>query len=133
MKPSLPTAPPLWMLIVAQLDADQFDYRPREIAQLLDLNPDHMRFYCRALWPKWEGHYLLDFEQTAVLIYRICSGSRKLPSSDALFAQLKNAGIIGPQFPHDCPLVAAARRAILLDKERRRAQNRHERIGLQIA
>lgn len=115
-----PTPPPLWTLIVVQLDPTLFEYKPRDIAMLIGINVGQVRHYCHQLWPEWEGSYLMDFDQAVVLIYRIARDARKLPNRAALFEKLKQDGVVNEQFPKQNEKVERGLRAIQVDRECRK-------------
>ena len=109
--------PPLWMMIVAQLEVLQFEFTPQQIAKLFHVVPEDVRKNCRALWPAQEGQWSLEFDQAAVVIYRMARGCRKLDPA-VLIADLHRRGLTGDMV-REHPNVARAQKAILVDRDRR--------------
>ncbi len=115
--PASRLVPAAWVLFVAKLEPTSFDYRTRDLSNLLCTKIEHVRHYCNELWPAWEGQYLMDFDQAAVLIYRICRSARRTPARDEtarveLFNQLLDSGVIEPDFPRGDPRIERAIKAI---------------------
>lgn len=72
----------LWERIVAQLPPKDIEtewYSLTEIAPLLGIKPRSLAKHCRDLWPKWEGHYRLNYSQAISLIRRVCYAGKKVP------------------------------------------------------
>ncbi len=114
-----PTPPPLWTLIVAQLDLTLFEYKPRDIAALMGINVGQVRHYCHQVWPEWEGgQYLMEFDQAVVLIYRIARDARKLPDRAALFERLKQDGAVDEMRPKQNERVVRGLKAIQAHRSR---------------
>ena len=120
--------PPLWTLAVVQLDTSMFDYRPADIAAILNITVQQARHYCNDLWPSWPGQYLMDFDHAAILLYRICRGARKMPSRSAMFERLMRAGVVGETFPEGDPRVQRAMKAIAGDREQRIARRLGDKL-----
>lgn len=117
----------LWMLIVAQLDADQPGYTTKELAGLLGIKPHSMAVWCRLLFPRGDDEgrcvHWLNFEEMLLLVRRVCVEGRQLPDQDALHARLLRDGTITPRFPADNPAVQHAE--VLLARQRARLLQGH--------
>lgn len=119
--PALPMTPSLWMLIVAQLNPRQIEFKVSDLAHHFNIKEHSLRDYCRALWPDYNGHYHLDFAQAVVLIYRVCRDGKRLPAATSLFNRLLDEGRVSKHFPHDFPLIEKATDEIFADRRRRAA------------
>ncbi len=119
--------PPLWMLIMVQLDARQFDFTPDDIAPLLGIQAKHVRKYCCKLWPDNSGHWKLSFEDAAVLIQRVCRDGSRLPEAMNLWRELSSAGIVKPGFPDNNPDIKRAELAISQFQAQQAQQRRMSR------
>ena len=111
--------PPLWMMLVAQLDGDVFEFTPQQIAKLFRVEACDVREHCRELWPgrRGQGQWSLEFDQAAIVIYRMARRTRKLDPRTVL-EDLKASGLTGGAIKahHN---VTRAHRAILVDRDRR--------------
>lgn len=73
---------PLWQLVVELLpvkDPETEFYSLRDIAPLLGrVTPAQLSSHAQDLWPRWEGHYRLNYAQAVSLIRRYCQVGRLL-------------------------------------------------------
>jgi hypothetical protein len=82
---------PLWRLLAALLPQKVTKsewYTPREISRVCGLRPRSIMHHCRALFPNWEGQYRLSREQAEMVLQRVCSSGRKLPSRESIEAKV---------------------------------------------
>jgi hypothetical protein len=124
-------APALWMLVLAQINPYKFDYAVADLSPLVNLKDHSVRNYCRLIWPDWVGHYVLTYEQMAVLVYRVCRDGQRLPKATDLHRDLLNSGAITSHFPHDrLDICQRAAKAITDERaERKAASNTRSSIG----
>lgn len=107
------TLPPLWQLLVVQLNPDQFDYTPADVAELVGTEDQSVRRHCRNLWPNRQGRFFrLEFDEVVQLICRVCRDGQRLPDRQHLYQELLQQHIITPNFPQDSPAVLRAIAAV---------------------
>jgi hypothetical protein len=72
---------PRWKRIAEQLpprEAEEW-YKLSDIAPLLGIKPRALLEHARDLWPDWEGHFRLNYEQAVRLIKRVSWAGKKVP------------------------------------------------------
>ena len=81
------TETPLWQLLVTLLPPREPEtewYSISDLSPLLGIKPRSLLKHAHDLWPTWEGHYRLNYDQAVRLIRRVCAAGRKLPSREAV-------------------------------------------------
>lgn len=103
---------------VVQLDALAFEFTPAQIAVLFNVQAQEVRDHCRDLWGIQGNRWSLEFDQAAVVIYRMARSPRKV-KPERVLEKLQTRGLNNSVIlSHE--LVARARQAIQDDREERR-------------